>query len=264
MELFFITLVKAVVAQIVGVFGIFFVFGLILSKLQEWTHGVYRAGVGWKGILLTAWIGTPIHELGHVFFAKLFRHRIVSISLFKPNERTGGLGHVNHSYNEKNVYQKIGNFFIGAAPLIWGGIALGLLLYFCVPNGRDIFAATQIAPVSVTVVGQSIWNILQLLFSPENFHHWYFFAFLYVSFCVASHMAPSKEDRRGMWRGFFWLVCLVIIGNMLALLFKTDITRHILLVNRHLHTVVALCVYATLISFVHFMAASIILLPFKK
>ena len=67
----------AAFSQLIGVFGIFFVFGFVLSRLQRWTSSNYYRSVGWKGILWTAWLGTPIHELSHVFFAWLFRHRII-------------------------------------------------------------------------------------------------------------------------------------------------------------------------------------------
>ena len=59
---FTLTLTKAVVIQITGVLGIFFVFGYVLAKLQEWTQKNYYLSVGWKGILWTDWFGTPIHE----------------------------------------------------------------------------------------------------------------------------------------------------------------------------------------------------------
>src|SRR3989338_7062997 len=114
----------ATVSQIFGLFGIFFVCGFILSKTQTWTARIYARAVGWRGILWTAWIGTPIHELGHALVARLFRHRVNKISLFQPNQSTGNLGSVDHSFNPKSFYQRMGNFFIGAAPLFFGAAVL--------------------------------------------------------------------------------------------------------------------------------------------
>ncbi len=111
MQEFFITLLQTVAIQLVGILGVFFLLGFILSKLQHGTHNNYRKTIGWKGILFTAWIGTPIHELGHIFFAKLFRHRIENIHFFKPNEATGELGHVDHSYAAST--NKLGTFSLG-------------------------------------------------------------------------------------------------------------------------------------------------------
>src|SRR3989338_501064 len=120
MKLFFFNVIGTTVIQIVGLLGTFFFIGFLLSKIQERTQQAYRAVVGWKGILWTAWFGTPLHEFGHIIFAKIFRHRVEEISLFRPNKTTGTLGHVSHSYNPKSLYQQIGNFFIGGAPMIFG------------------------------------------------------------------------------------------------------------------------------------------------
>ena len=98
---------RTLALEIVGLFGIFFALGFVLSKLQTAVQTNYHRTIGWKGILLTAWIGTPIHEISHIFFAKIFRHRITHVSLFKPNKVTGNLGHVEHSYNSLSLYQPI-------------------------------------------------------------------------------------------------------------------------------------------------------------
>ena len=120
MKEFFFSVGQAALTQLIGVLGIFFLFGWLLSIIQTWTQQKYHESVGWKGILWTAWLGTPIHEVGHMVFAKLFRHRIERVALFQPNEETGDLGSVGHSFAKYSLYQRIGNFFIGAAPLIFG------------------------------------------------------------------------------------------------------------------------------------------------
>src|SRR3989338_10199174 len=129
---FLLTLFKILTIQLLAALGIFFAFGFILAKLQEKTQNNYYQTVGLKGILWTAWFGTPIHELGHVFFAKLFHHKITQISLFKPNPETGNLGHVSHTYNKYSLYQRLGNFFVGAAPMLFGSVGLIIFLYFFV------------------------------------------------------------------------------------------------------------------------------------
>ncbi len=57
---FTITLLKASGIQLLGVLGIFFAFGFVLSKIQHLTQRIYLRSTGWKGILWTAWIGTPV------------------------------------------------------------------------------------------------------------------------------------------------------------------------------------------------------------
>jgi len=263
MYTFFLTLLKAVVLQLLGVLGVFFALGFVLSKLQEWTQKNYMRAVGWKGILWTGWIGTPIHELGHAFFAKIFRHKVTRIALFEPNKETGELGTVEHSYSTYNLYQRIGNFFIGAAPMIFGSLFLVLMLAFLVPNGREVFAPLRETD-SLSTVLNGVWNTLTHLFNKENILEWNFWLFLYISFCIASHIAPSKEDRRGMWNGLIWIVLISLLINALTLLFGKDITQYILHVNNYLGVFIGIFVYALILSLVHFLLSVIILTPFRK
>lgn len=246
MQNFLFRLGTAVTIQLIGVFGIFFAFGILLSALQRLTHRRYAQTLGWRGILWTAWIGTPIHELGHVFFAKLFRHNINRVALFQPNPETGNLGSVDHSYNPKSLYQRIGNFFVGAAPLIFGAAFLTALLWLLVPNGKEVF------------------NNPFAFFAEENLRAWNFWLFLYISFSIVSHMAPSGRDLRGMWRGFFWIVLMLIFANAIAFLFGRDVSAFILRVNRYTGIILAMFIYALLLSLLHFLAATILLFPLKK
>ena len=50
--------------------------------------------LGWRGVLVTAWLGVPCHELGHLAMARLFGHRIVAWRLFDPDPTSGTLGYV--------------------------------------------------------------------------------------------------------------------------------------------------------------------------
>ncbi len=58
----------------------------------------------------------PIHELSHALACLVFRHKITGIRLVSFD---GGLGgYVNHSWNAKSLYQRLGLFFIAIAPLL--------------------------------------------------------------------------------------------------------------------------------------------------
>jgi len=264
MQEFFITLLKTVLVQIIGVFGIFFVFGYILHILQKKTHENYRKTIGWRGILWTAWMGTPIHEFGHVVFAKLFRHKVNEVRIFKPNKETGGLGHVDHSYNKRSLYQQIGNFFIGAAPMIFGSLFLFLLTLLLVPNGKNIILPLHDDLSALPGIIQSIWQTISNLFAWSNVTSWSFWLFLYVSFCIASHIAPSAQDQKGMWKGFAWMLGILILLNIITLAIGVDITRFVLSVNRMLSVFIGIFIYAIIISLTHFLLSTVILYPFKK
>ena len=250
--------------QLASLLGVFLLFGFLLSHIQAFTHRMYVRSVGWKGILWTAWMGTPIHELGHVFFAKIFRHTINEVYLFRPNPATGNLGHVDHSYRTHSWYQRIGNFFIGAAPLICGSAVLVAMLYFLLPNGREVFAPLVRELAGGRDFFSSLGESLANLFSGENIRTWNFWVFLYVSFCVASHMAPSRADQSGMWRGLFWIVALLLILNLVAVAARADITGYVLALSRSLKFLIGIFAYALLISILHFIMAAIVLSPWRR
>jgi len=253
-------LLKTVFIQLISIFGIFFVLGFILSVIQTATQNIYHRSVGWKGILWTAWLGTPVHELGHAFFAILFHHKITHIALFSPNESTGELGQVDHSYRKYSFFPRLGNFFIGSAPMIFGSIILVVLLYYLLPNGKLIFLPLT----SGDGLLSSILLTLQNLFSYHNLQSWQFWLFLYLSFCIASHLAPSKIDRQGMWGGLFWLILLLLVINLVALLLGVDITNYILHINQYLGIFTAIFIYAIIISIIHFVLVWVVLRLFRK
>jgi len=264
MQIFLLTLIKSVIIQIVGVLGIFFVLGFVHAQIQFWTHKNYNRTLGWKGILWTAWIGTPVHELGHIFFAKLFRHKIHKISIFQPDEASGNLGHVEHSYNPHSLYQKIGNFFIGSAPMIFGSIILMIFLYLFVANGKEVFLPLTEQSHSITSFIASIAESLKNLFSTQNMSSWNFWLFLYMSFCIASHMAPSKADRNGMWKGFFWMLILLVLINAIVIWLGGDITSYVLSITQYLGIFIALFLYAILLSILHLMLSLVLVIIFWK
>ncbi len=112
------------VIQLFSLIGVIIVIGFLLGYLESLTRMYWSRAFGRKGFLLTAWIGVPIHELGHAIMCVLFRHKIVATQFFPTDTSQGALGYVQHQYNHKSVYQRIGNFFIGIGPIISGITAL--------------------------------------------------------------------------------------------------------------------------------------------
>lgn len=244
--------------QLLACVGIFFVFGFVLSKLQTIINNQYHRTFGWKGILWTAWIGTPIHELSHVLMAWLFHHKILHISLFRPNEETGGLGHVDHSFEKYSLWQRIGNFFIGAAPMIAGPVVLIVILYLLIPNAANIFRPLTGTIPNIISIGEGFYASLVLLFTPAHLHLWQFWLFLYLSFCVSCHMAPSKADLKGMFGGFAWVVVILIALNGFAVVLDIPLNTYLPGIYRYLHIFTSFFLYATLLSVIHLILATCI------
>lgn len=92
---------------------------------------------GFYGQVIAGGIGVIIHELSHLIMALLFGHHIQSVCLLHipraddPHDR--GLGYVGHVWNDDSLYQKIGNVFIGVAPVIGCSFAMILSTRWLVP-----------------------------------------------------------------------------------------------------------------------------------
>ncbi len=261
---FLIQVIRLTLVQIISILGIFFLLGFVLAEIQRATLKNYSRSIGWRGILWTAWLGTPVHEYGHAFFALLFKHRITDIALFSPNPQTGELGHVNHTYRSRNLYQNIGNFFIGLAPLIFGPLLLALLLVILLPQGQEIFNQLSFQQISIPLLISSLGKSLSLLFSSVNLHHFGFWIFLYVSFAIASHLAPSREDLRGAGRGGLTIIVILLLLNTLALLLHGDLTIYLLNFTHFLVKLFPIYIYVLLISLLHFCLSFLILWPWRK
>lgn len=219
----------------VELFGGIFLIGLLLYFLARFTRTTFAKSFGARSeIYFTAWIGTPVHELGHAVFCVLFGHRIRKITWFKPNAKDGSLGSVEHSYNSRNIYHNIGNFFIGAGPLFFGSLVIMLLIRFLLPSGSDVFELLKSDPSTSkseasgiigflsAIAGQTL-SVIPAIFSVENLSRWQFWLFMYLSLAVSSHMALSPPDFRQMWRGLLVIVLLIFVISLIyAIFFNTS------------------------------------------
>lgn len=222
--------------QLIWLFGLILIFGFILYLLARFTRKIYIKTTGTTlDIIVTGWIGTPIHELGHIIFCLLFRHKIDDFKLYAPNSEDGTLGYVNHSFNPKSIYQKVGNFFIGTGPILFGSLLIYALFYYLVPNNKDVFSSLE-SQSKVLIRGLhgdfsgvlgSLWsstiNTLESIFRKDNFSNYRFWIFLYLSMCISSHMELSPQDIKGAWKGVLSIILLFLIINFI--IFGIETTR---------------------------------------
>jgi len=202
---------------------LFFVLIFILFVLQRSVFLLSTRLFDGRIIYLSAWIGTPIHELSHAFFCFLFGHKIQKIVLFNPDQR-GTLGYVTHSYNNRNLWQIMGNFFIGIAPLFGGLLALYLLTYILLDNAASLFQLLN-SVFSVKTTGTFFSQLFVITTNFTDFIKQAYFTspvklliWCYCCAAVSLHLSPSKEDLKGAWFGFFifLLLCLsVMVMNQL-------------------------------------------------
>jgi hypothetical protein len=200
---------------------------LVLAVILNYLSRIIRTrAADVVGVHAYTWLTAPgvmIHELGHAFFCILFGHRIVRMRLFSP-QADGSLGSVEHAFNPKSTYQKIGNFFIGTGP-IWFGTAVVCLLTWCLLSYSGGNAAIPVhtrfdgstLATIVPQIGVTIWQLFLSLFRPAVISTWPFWLFAYLIFCIGSHITLSPPDIRGAAQGFISLVSFVFLFNLLTL-----------------------------------------------
>lgn len=172
----------------------------------------------------TSIIGTVIHELSHAFMCIIFGHKIEDIKLYSPNSDDGTLGYVRHSWNKKSLYQRMGNFFIGVAPILIGNIFLLFMFSMFLPETykdlsqifqNNLQLTTTFSLEKLVIIIKDYISILISMFTYINSIG--FWVCIIILFSMMFHMQLSRADIRGAWDG------LLLIG-LLAILISTGLT----------------------------------------
>ena len=142
---------------VVYTIGTFCVCGLVVALCEWLFRKLIGGGAGYKAVIFTAIIGTPIHEIGHALMCLIFGHRITEICLWDPHCTDGNLGFVNHAYNPKNIYHRIGNLFIGLGPIFSGLGILTLIMFLVFPNTTSQYFSSAAEHIRM---GEGIFSIL--------------------------------------------------------------------------------------------------------
>lgn len=210
-----------VLAQVLTIsrqLGVFVTLTLVLFVLQRVIFKVSFQLMGRRVVYISAWIGTPVHELSHALCCLLFAHKIKKMVLFSPDKQ-GLLGSVTHSYNRRNPWQVMGNFMIGIAPLFGGLFALYLLTLSLLTDSNLLFDilthavfsnVSELTCVRLIDLSIALYQTMQQIYntSPISVFFWSYF-------CVAIslHLLPSAEDLKGVWRGFSiaLIVCIFLM-----------------------------------------------------
>lgn len=205
------------------VFGPFILFAFVIHLLEQTIQRVLAERFGWKSVMWTGWLGTPIHELSHVVMCHLFRHRVDEVALFEPDPASGRLGFVRHSWRKGNWFEELGTVFIGIAPLIGGSVALCLLLWLFYPLATEsAFLPTENSSGSVNAIMSSVTAIFSQILNLDNFLSLKFWVFVYLALCIASHMAPSKSDYQGAKKTSVFIVFVTALAGCLLATSSSD------------------------------------------
>ena len=204
--------------QLLYFIGAVFVIGFAISLLNRL---FYKISGGGKGICYaTGLLGTPIHELSHAIMCLVFFHRIEEMSLYNIDDENGVLGYVRHSYNSRNLYQVLGNYFIGIAPILGGGAVIFIATKFMMPTVYTDISVQLESFATAAELGDNwfgstlsaFFSIVKALFLgiDEGFIFW---VFLIVAFCIALHMNLSGADIKGSLGALPILIALFFAAN---------------------------------------------------
>jgi len=221
-------LVIATFSQMASLFAGVFIFGLLIHFISQLTFKSLERSFGSRGVYFVAWLGTPIHEMGHALFCIIFLHRIVDIKFFKPDPLTGTLGYVSHTWNKTNPWAVLGNFFIGIGPVLLGCAVLFATFYFLIPDSSRVWdsiifkvnemgESNSIGSNWAAFQGSSL-ALVKLIFTIPNLTGWQFWVFVYLSICVASNIRLSPSDIKGSLSGMGCIILIFLLINFLGLI----------------------------------------------
>ncbi len=233
--------------EVLWVLSFVIIFGFLLYILASRTRLLFYKSFGVKGELYaTGFIGVPIHEMGHLIFCLIFRHKVESFKLLDLNATNGVLGYVNHGYQKNSLYQNIGNFFIGVGPIIFGTVVLYALINFMLPSLRDNIFTSIMGSIYESISSRTLQtfavddasSIVHILFDEierlkilffamitttklilSSFTNSYyttnilFWLFIYLSMCIASHMELSPPDISHVTKALLVIVVFVLFVN---------------------------------------------------
>lgn len=213
--------------------GVFLCFGYIYSQIEKRNTLYIYSIFGNKGILFTGVIGTAVHEIGHLVMCLIFHHKINDFQLFnfKGYKYEQTLGYVSHTYNDRNLYEKAGNFFIGIGPMISGTLFIILSFKLLLPH---IYDSVNIDRYFAHLYSINIEGVLFLLFSISknllfsifninNLSSINFYIFIYLMFSVSSHISLSKKDFKNSSIGILSLFIIFFAVYLFSAFLNIDL-----------------------------------------
>ncbi|MFR9069964.1 MAG: hypothetical protein ACLVIU_06345 [Paraclostridium sp.] len=210
-------------ANLASILGIFVIFGFIFNVIENKNNQLIQRSLGEKFIIFTGFIGTVVHEVSHLIMALIFNHKIVKVELFRPRKykEDGILGFVKSTYNPNSIYQQVGNFFIGIAPMIFGTLTIWLLFIIFSNNSYTIFLNYMNIGLYTNYLQSSnysgffnllvhdVFLLLKTIFSFDYIFNVNHLIMLFLIYSISTHMTLSLVDLKGSFRGL--LVCFVVV-----------------------------------------------------
>lgn len=242
--------------------GMVILVGLLFGILRNNSLRNFQRSFGNKALMVTGVIGVPIHELSHAIFAIFFGHKITGIKLLQKPDVNGVMGYVQHSYNKDSIYQQVGNFFIGIAPIFGGTFSIIALMRFIIPQAYNKFISILAKNLNITILNKSTaeaiinsyLGLIKVIFSMKNFQNPYFYIFLFIAICISSHISLSRADIKGAAQGLCFIFLILFVLN------ATNLSKYILAIDliKYNIFITGILIIALMLSFVTFLISLIL------
>lgn len=196
-----------------------FGFGFQILVRSGWHHLSSKLGMY---AFLPRFIGTPVHELGHLLFAVLTGSKIREIKLFpKINSRLKTSGGAYVKFTPRNgILGSISCFLSGIGPMVFCPAVIMGLMYQLMPelyHGiMDVFVKTDVLEQENFLL--VLRNVIVGFFGSFQFkmlEEWNFYVFLLLAIPIANECVLSQADIKNAGKGFFVLLIFMLLGGYL-------------------------------------------------
>lgn len=212
------------------IFLVLFAFGIvpyvtawITSKLGHVSKEMLVDNLGANSQLFVGGLGVIIHEFGHAFFAIIFRHHVDQVQLLNVHyANTGTLGSVQHSWNQRSIYQRLGNFFIGIAPYYMCSIVLLLLQKVFLHSNFDLSIFSHAEQIDLDLLSSAFNTVINNVLSMYSNASWISILISIIIFTMVASTGYdlSAEDFHTVNQGVIpWVVVLVML-TIIGLIFQ--------------------------------------------
>lgn len=203
--------------------GAIVICGLAVRGCEYLFCRLLGSGAGYRMVIGTSIIGTPVHEMGHALMCIIFGHRITKVVLWQKRSASGTLGFVSHTYNPKNIYQQLGNIFIGVGPIFSGLAVLTLVLHLCFPgtlnayyNSASAMVANGADPWTLFLSGLHMIPNMAAEFNGQAVPLWAQILGVIVIVSVSLHINLSPADIKGALSAIPLYLVLVLIVTVVT------------------------------------------------
>lgn len=212
-----------------GTFLMLIVPALFVLLLRQLSHEANQKLVntfGFNSQIIVGGLGIIVHELSHLIMAIIFGHHIDAVRLLRiPNDKNPddvSLGYVKHTWSPASTYQKIGNAFIGIAPVL--GCTLLIYIIMRTLNAPVSLVQDQIAAQLLSSGATlnfsfltHLWAYIFELFqvNPGSFWHSTIALLLVISMCFGGFDLSIADLNSGKY-AFLGLIGITFIVLLLV------------------------------------------------